>query len=219
MAARALFVAGTDTGVGKTHVAVQLVKALREGGHRVAGYKPVACGDRDDAVKLLAVGSDPSLPLDWINPVAFMTPAAPLVAARVEGREIDFCAIFDVFEALASTHEVVIVEGAGGWEVPLTPERTMASLASELGAPVLLVAPDRLGVLNHVLLSAGAIRRRELALAGVLLNRLPGSPSAGEAGNLMALRALPDLPPAVVAPGPDSSEWLALARGWLGLEG
>lgn len=205
--------------MGKTHVAVRLVSALSRAGISVAGFKPVACGDREDAEQLRAAGSDPGVPLDLVNPQYFLTPAAPLIAAREEQRGIDFCALHDSFEALCSTHEVVIVEGAGGWDVPLTGERTLGDLAGEWGSPVVIVAADRLGVLNHLLLTVAAVRRRGLRLAGLLLNSPTGVPSDPVARNAEALKLLGGLPRPVPCPADGSPEWLGLAREWLELPG
>jgi dethiobiotin synthetase len=164
------FVTGTDTGVGKTHITKLLLEGLRASGVDAVGYKPVACGDRDDA-RILAAASG-GLEMDEVNPVYLSTPVAPYVACLLENRSIDTAGLVEGYRRLASTHRTVIVEGAGGWEVPIAPEYRISDLATDLGLPVVLVAANRLGALNHVLLTLEAIRARGLTCAGVFLNQL-----------------------------------------------
>lgn len=164
------FVTGTDTGVGKTYVTRLLLETLRREGIDAAGYKPVACGDREDA-SLLAAASG-NLPLDEVNPVHFNTPVAPYVAALLENNALKPADLLDGFHRLAAAHAEIIVEGVGGWEVPLAPDYRVSDLAKELGLPVLLVAANRLGALNHILLTVNAIRAKGLTCAGIILNQL-----------------------------------------------
>lgn len=165
-----LFVTGTDTGVGKTYVTRLILKALRSEGIDAAGYKPVACGDRDDARLLAAASGD--LPLDEVNPVQFNTQVAPYVAGLLENKSVSPADLLAGYQRLAAAHEEVIVEGVGGWEVPLAPAYRVSDLATELGLPVILVAANRLGALNHILLSVDAIRAKGLTCAGIILNQL-----------------------------------------------
>ncbi len=165
-----LFVTGTDTGVGKTHVARLLVEALRNEGVDAVGYKPVACGDREDAVILGQVSG--GLAVDKVNPVYLKTPVAPYVAGLLENRTVSPDELVSGYRNLAGAHEVVIVEGAGGWEVPVAPGYRISGLAAALGLPVLVVAANRLGALNHMLLTVEAIRSRGLVCAGLVLNQL-----------------------------------------------
>jgi len=113
-----LFITGTDTGVGKTHTAVQLLRLLGASGMRCAGMKPICCGDRRDAELLLAAGSD-GLTIDEVNPVWLKTPVAPFAAARIEQVKIDIVCIVAALRALQDRVEHVVVEGAGGWLVPI----------------------------------------------------------------------------------------------------
>ena len=113
------FITGTDTGVGKTHVACLLLRALNAAGRPALGFKPIACGDRFDAEALRAAGADPALPLDLINPVWFRAPAAPLAASMIENRPVDRDGIRKAYAELASRAGTVLIEGAGGWEVPV----------------------------------------------------------------------------------------------------
>jgi len=164
------FVTGTDTGVGKTHVTRLILEGLRASGIDAAGYKPVACGDRDDA-RILADASG-GLPIDEVNPVYLQSPVAPYVAGLLENRAIDPAELIAGYRRLAAAHKTIVVEGAGGWEVPVAAGYRISDLAAELGLPVVLVAANRLGALNHILLTLGAIRARGLVCAGVFLNQL-----------------------------------------------
>ena len=201
---RCLFVTGTDTGVGKTRVSVRLLDTLRSLGIRAAGFKPVLSGEsRDDADQLFGAshGSDSgALTIDEVNPVWLKIPAAPL-SARIAGEaaagEIDACRILDTFEALAIRHEALVIEGAGGWDVPIDETRSFADLAAQLRAPVLLVAANRLGVLNHTRLTVRAIEAAGLELAGILLNEIapPDPDDVARQVNLETLRlSMPGVP-------------------------
>lgn len=164
-----IFVTGTDTGVGKTSFTVWLLEELRGRGVRAAGYKPICCGDRDDAVRL-QVASCAGVTIDDVNPVWLQTPAAPLTAARAEKRVIDLPALREGFIRLEAQVDFVVVEGVGGWMVPITPDYFSNHLAAELALPVVVVAQNRLGCLNHVLLTVRAIESAGLKCAGVVLN-------------------------------------------------
>ncbi len=187
-----LFIAGTDTGVGKTWVTVRLLRHLREGGHGAVGLKPVECGGRGDAAALReACGG--ALSLDEVKPVHVEEPLAP--AALENPPRIDFDAIRDHCASLAGRHGTVLVEGAGGWLAPLDARRTMADLAAALGLPVLLVAANRLGVLNQVLLTLRAVEATGLACRAVFLNDLDAAPDPSRASNARVLREIvPGLP-------------------------
>lgn len=165
-----VFITGTDTGVGKTRTTRLLLEALRAEGGDAVGYKPVCAGDRDDAVLLAGVSGNEEL--DTINPVHFQSAVAPYVAAMLENASLDPQVLISGYHALAGRHETVLVEGAGGWEVPLAPGYRISDLAADLGLPVIVVAANKLGVLNHALLTVNAIRARGLACAGIVLNQL-----------------------------------------------
>nr|WP_255518927.1 dethiobiotin synthase [Luteolibacter marinus] len=164
------FVTGTDTGVGKTRFSCLLLEALQAEGIDAAGFKPVCCGDRDDATLLAAAsgGLDP----EEVNPVWLKAAVAPLVAGMLENRPVDPAALRSAFEAFAAKHRTVIVEGAGGWRVPLAENYDMADLAADLALPVILVVGNRLGALNHTILTVDAIRSRGLEVAGLVINHL-----------------------------------------------
>lgn len=164
------FITGTDTGVGKTYVTRLLLETLRNEGHDAVGYKPVACGDRGDAV-ILAEASG-GLDLDEINPLHLNSSLAPYVACMLENRTVNPAELIAGYQHLAASHEQVVVEGAGGWEVPLAPNYRISDLAADLKLPVILVAGNRLGALNHILLTVDAIRAKGLVCAGIILNQL-----------------------------------------------
>jgi len=181
------FVTGTDTGVGKTVVALGLMKYLQDHGLTVAGMKPVASGcaqtaqglRNDDALRLQRQASV-RVEYARVNPVALEPPIAPHIAARQAGVSISIGAIRRVFDELASQADRIVVEGIGGWRVPLTERETVADLAAALELDVILVVGIRLGCLNHTLLSAEAIARDGLRLAGWVANCLPPATDAGE---------------------------------------
>jgi len=164
------FLSGTDTGVGKTHVARILLETLRSNGIDAVGYKPIVCGDRDDARILSRASGD--IPIELVNPVWLKTAAAPWVAAQLENRAIDIASLIEGYETLAAKHATVIVEGIGGWEVPITADYSTADFAKALQLPVVLVVANRLGAINHTVLSCQSIRARGLSLRGIVLNHL-----------------------------------------------
>ncbi len=193
---RAVFIAGTDTGIGKTHVACALLHALRAAGHHACGMKPVASGcmetpaglRNDDALALQAASSDaPAYAL--INPVALRDPLSPHLAAAHAGVSIALPPLRAAFEALSASHRRVVVEGVGGWLVPLAPGLFAADIAVQWKLPVLLVVGLRLGCLNHALLSARAIAADGCRLLGWIGNRIDPDMLAAEE-NLASLRAL-----------------------------
>lgn len=197
-AARGWFVTGTDTGVGKTRASCALLHALRERHARVVGMKPVAAGrapgagDNEDVLALRAHGSV-AVPAALDNPVNLRDAVSPHIAARNEGRSIDVAAIAAAHAELACRADAVVVEGAGGFLVPLSERATGADLAAALGLPVILVVGLRLGCLNHALLTREAIAARGLPLAGWIVNRLdPAMPE--QAANLDFLCARLDAP-------------------------
>ena len=122
------FITGTDTDAGKTYVTCLLLEALKRAGKRVAGFKPFVCGQRDDAIHLANASSD-GLTVEAVNPVWFKVPAAPYAAAMMENRRFELNDVIAKFQELAQTHDHVLVEGAGGWEVPLNEFSTLADFA------------------------------------------------------------------------------------------
>ncbi|MBB3212272.1 dethiobiotin synthetase [Herbaspirillum sp. Sphag1AN] len=178
--AKAYFVAGTDTGVGKTLVSAALVHGLAAEGLRVVGMKPVASGAQwqgnadgdwhnEDVDALLAV-NNVALPAHSINPYLFQEPTAPHIAAIKEGQSISLETIVDAFQNVSTQAECVIVEGVGGFLVPLNTDADTGDLASLLALPVILVVGIRLGCINHALLTLEAIKARGLSVAGWVAN-------------------------------------------------
>ncbi len=183
---RFLFVTGTDTGVGKTVVAVALLRSLAAAGYRAAGMKPVSAGidgalGVNGDVAALRSAASVEAPLAEINPCAFTAPIAPHVAALREGRRIDLAVVRSAAAALARRAEVVVAEGAGGAMVPIDAHLDMLDIADALDAPVILVVGIRLGCLNHALLSEAAIRQRGLPLAGWVATRIDAAMPAADA--------------------------------------
>lgn len=176
---RGLFVTGTDTEVGKTLVSCGLLQALADQGLSTAGYKPVAAGTEarggvevNDDVAALCAASRPPLPSEAVCACLLKAACAPHIAARLEGREISPSALIDGARRLAGQADVVVVEGVGGFCVPLAGDWGTDDLAAELALPVVLVVGLRLGCLNHALLTAQAVRARGLTLAGWVANRI-----------------------------------------------
>ena len=165
------FITGTDTEVGKTYFSAMLTRALRRAGFDTVALKPVCCGPRDD-VEALYHAAEESLSPDVINPIWLEAPAAPLVAARASHSEIKMDALMEWYRPLRAHHRSLLVEGAGGWLVPLASGCTMADLAGEFGLPVLVVVANKLGCLNHALLTLESIRARGLECAGFVMNEL-----------------------------------------------
>jgi dethiobiotin synthetase len=165
----ALFITGTDTGVGKTWFICRLARAWQAQGQNVAVLKPISTGGREDAL-CLQEALDSRLTLDEINPVYFREPAAPLFAARAESRTIDFAAMNRGIGAFRARFSHLAVEGIGGWRVPLGPDYDVRDWARDLGFPVVVIARASLGTLNHTLLTVDSIRAAGLTCAGVVVN-------------------------------------------------
>lgn len=185
------FITGTDTGVGKTLVSCALLHALAAQGKQVAGFKPVAAGcDNDDYnedARLLRAASSIQATYGQTNPYCFPQAIAPHLAARHAGARIDFSRILASYRELAGQADEVIVEGVGGFCVPLNEKQDSADLAKELGLPVILVVGMRLGCLNHALLTLRVIADYQLECAGWVANVLDADMPALQE-NIEALR-------------------------------
>ena len=192
--ATSVFIAGTDTGVGKTHVAVALLRCLAATGRRVAGMKPVAAGAaltadglRNDDALALAGAASVRLPYALLNPVCLPLATSPHLAARAAGQPIEIAALVKAHALIAAQADIVIVEGAGGWLAPIGDRETMQDVAVALNLPVLLVVGLRLGCINHTLLTANAIRSSGLALAGWIANPVDPSFAATASDTILAI--------------------------------
>jgi dethiobiotin synthetase len=219
---RAFFLTGTDTDVGKTFIACALLHAWRAAGLSVAGYKPIAAGAElaegvlrnEDALRLHAAGS-PGFALDEINPMCLPEAIAPHIAAQRAGVTIDIAQLESGFRVLTGRVDRLVVEGAGGFLVPIGEHADMARLACRLDIPVIMVVGLRLGCLNHAMLTAEAIASRGLRLAAWVGNVVDAAmPCLDE--NLAYLRAHLPAPCLGVVPRLASAE---RAVGFLDLAG
>jgi dethiobiotin synthetase len=176
------FITGTDTGVGKTFATALITAALRRAGYGTIALKPLCSGDRGD-VEILQSAGGGEVTLDEINPVWLQTPVAPLVAARAEGKTISLAALAEWFAGITAEKSSYLVEGAGGWLVPITERETIADLAERFGLPVIPVVANRLGCINHTLLTLESIRARGLQCPGIILNQLAPAHDASLVSN------------------------------------
>ena len=192
-----VFVTGTDTGVGKTLAACALVHALRARGLRVAPMKPGAAGAgprgdgwaNEDTLALIAAAGPEAPAPDEVTPVLLREPMAPHIAAAREGREIRLDPLLEAHRRLGARWEFTVVEGVGGFRVPLGASLDTRDLAAALALPVVLVVGVRLGCLNHALLTADSVRSAGLPLAGWIANSIdPAMAVADE--NVAALEEL-----------------------------
>jgi dethiobiotin synthetase len=196
----AYFIAGTDTGVGKTLVSSALVHGYAQQGLKSVGMKPIAAGCESidgrwlsEDVAQLQAASNIDADLSLVNPYAFAPAIAPHIAAEQAGVRIELTNIQSAYETLRQSADVVIVEGVGGFRVPLGSDWDTADLAQALALPVVLVVGMRLGCLSHALLTVEAIEKRGLSLAGWVANRIDPDMTA-YAENLDALRQRIDAP-------------------------
>ena len=175
-----IFVTATDTGAGKTYCSCLLLKKFQQMRLTAIGMKPVASGAvetesglrNQDALLLRKASSDSNLPYADINPFLFSPAIAPHIAAEQAGIEINFDVIEARYNKLQKQSDWVVVEGVGGWQVPLSENKTLADLAMQLGLPVVMVVGMRLGCLNHALLTAESVRASGLKLAGWIANKI-----------------------------------------------
>lgn len=190
---RAVFVTGTDTGVGKTWVSCALARAWSDAGLRVGVFKPAESGDGGDAQALLRAARSP-LPLDLVRPYAFKRPLAPAMAAAEEGKSVSLAGLRLCYRQVKAASERVLVEGAGGLLVPYGPRLDGAGLAKALGLPLLIIARAKLGTINHSLLTLEAARRRGLRVLGVVLNGPHDRKDPSIPKNAAAIRRLGKVP-------------------------
>jgi dethiobiotin synthetase len=205
-------VTGTDTGVGKTLVTLGLMRLMQQQGREVVAMKPVAAGCEPTAgglrsadALLLAQQASVQRGYALINPYAFAPAIAPHIAAQQAGVTMRTDIIVNNYNELKKTVECVLVEGVGGWQVPLNEEQTLADVARLLGLDVIMVVAVRLGCLNHALLTAGAIAAADCTLAGWVANLLPPLPECAQE-NIQALKSRISAPllgvlPVLTVPG------------------
>ena len=175
--AKGLFITGTDTEVGKTLIAGAIAKIFSEKGYRVGVFKPVASGCRSEReglisydAEFLAYCANCEFPLSVVNPVSFITPAAPAVCEETERRKVDFEHIATTYKHICDNSDVVIVEGIGGVRVPISDDVDVLQMAKWFDLPVVVVSRPNLGTINHTLLTIDAARNAGLELAGVVIN-------------------------------------------------
>ncbi len=209
---KGLFITGTDTGVGKTYFACGLAALLRDSGYRVGVMKPAETGCdagdgrlvRQDAIALKAAAGC-GIPLETICPYQFREPLAPSVAAEREGVSIDVQRLMAVYYEISAACDITLVEGAGGLMVPLLPSYTYADFARVLKLPLIVVAPNKLGVINHLLLTLEHANCKGLRVLGYILNHLEPQRSPAAETNREALASLTAIPCAGELPYFDES--------------
>ncbi|WP_299944739.1 dethiobiotin synthase [uncultured Microbulbifer sp.] len=216
---RTYFVAGTDTGVGKTFVSAALLTAAANAGFQTAAIKPVASGCarteaglRNGDALLLQEAMTLELSYPQVNPFALEPPIAPHIAAIEAGKQLSPARMAGVCRGVMSAGaDLVLIEGAGGWRTPLGPRAFLSQLPRELNTPVVLVVGMRLGCINHALLSAEAIRSDGLPLAGWVANFVCAGMARAEE-NLATLEALLPAPLLGVVPHSETRDYQAVAQ-------
>lgn len=198
---KSYFITGTDTDAGKTYVASRIIEHFVRAGHKTIGMKPVAAGCEINAHGLLANAdvtalcdaSNVNAPAALINPYLFEPAIAPHIAAAQNQETITLSKIVTAYEALQKNAELLIVEGAGGFLVPLNEKESIADLAVAINLPIILVVGMKLGCINHALLTVEAIRAKGLTLAGWVANQIDPDMAVIE-DNLAALKKRIDAP-------------------------
>ncbi|MGI9088606.1 MAG: dethiobiotin synthase [Chthoniobacterales bacterium] len=183
------FLTGTDTGVGKTYTARALLRLARAAGFRCAAMKPICCGDREDAELLLAASSE-GLTIDELNPVWLRTPAAPFSASSIEGVVIEVNPLLAQLAELRARFDFVVVEGVGGWMVPIRSDYFVSDLAVAMKLPVVIVTMNRLGCLSHSMLTLQSIAASGLECVGLVLNCAEQSADIASSTNEEVLRKI-----------------------------
>jgi dethiobiotin synthetase len=199
---RGIFMTATDTCVGKTALAAGLAGYLKERGVNVGVMKPVATSAIEcESGKLISQDAEMLVrfagstdPCEWINPYCLATSAIPSIAAKRDGVLIDFGKIRDCFLKLADSHEVVIVEGAGGVMTPVFENRLIVDLIQFLEIPTVIVIQANRGIVNHALLTIESLRHRGVAIAGFFVNRFPACPNLSESTCAEVISSLSGVP-------------------------
>ncbi|MCG8609475.1 MAG: dethiobiotin synthase [Pseudomonadales bacterium] len=214
-----IFVTGTDTDAGKTWISAALLHRFSEAGQRCIGLKPVAAGCeknesgdlRNSDALLLQNYMSESLPYEQVNPVAFEEPVAPHLAAQRAGRHVTLQRLIGLCRGVELKRpDVLLIEGAGGWRVPLNEQEMLSGLAVELQTEVVLVVGLKLGCISHALLTAEAIMRDGLKLAGWIANQASEVEMDLQQENIATLTALIPAPCLGVVPHTETIEDAAL---------
>ncbi|MBQ8516988.1 MAG: dethiobiotin synthase [Akkermansia sp.] len=164
-------VVGSDSGVGKTHIICALLRDLRTRGVSALGVKPLECGNRADT-RAIREAAATQMSLEQLNPIYLRAGADPCISAELERRTISADVMQQTYAAVCSSAEVLLLEGVGGWLVPLAQGVTQADAAEKLNLPIILVVGNRPGAVNHTLLTIQDIQRRGLVCRGIILNHL-----------------------------------------------
>ncbi len=199
---RGVFITATDTSVGKTALAAGLAGYWRGRNVNVGVMKPVSTGAIEcESGKLISQDADLLIrfsgandPREWINPYCLATSAVPSIAAKREGVSFDFGKIRNCFLKLAASHEMIIVEGAGGVMTPLFDERLMVDLIQYLDIPAVVVTQASRGIINHTLLTIECLKRRGVAVAGFFINRFPPRPNLSESTSAEVISSFSGVP-------------------------
>jgi dethiobiotin synthetase len=222
---KGFFIAGTDTGVGKTVIAAGLAGLYRQLGMRVGVMKPIESGCKrleeglypQDALFLKKMSSSPDV-LDQIVPYRLELPVTPSVAAKMEGIEIDLEKVKHIYQQLERTYDLMLVEGVGGLLAPLYKRLTSVDLIRLLGIPMIVVARNTLGTINHTLLTVEHARQRGLTLVGIIINNSDADPDVSSETNPEVIRQLSGVPllgviPYLPPPRRDDASLLAEVMG------
>jgi len=188
-----IFVSGTDTHIGKTYVSALILEEIRKRGVKAVGLKPVSSGSREDAERLWQA-SGGALELDVVNPVHYQTPVAPYTAGQIEGPPLILEDMVAQVDFARGGFDFTLVEGAGGWEVPLGKGFGIPELARGVGLPIVVVAANWLGAINHTLLTVKAIQASGLECLGVILNHLEAERDVAAVTNRAILDELCPVP-------------------------
>ena len=188
-----IFFVGTDNKVGKTHIICALLKSLRSDGISAFGFKPIACGNREEARNIREV-TDTKLNLDVINPVYLRAAAEPLIAAELERKTIDMDFIKKAYQELTSTGDVVLVEGIGGWNTPINAKEQMGDIALALDLAVVVVANNCLGAANLISLTVDAIKAKGATCLGIILNHIEEEWDTASVTNRSLIERITGLP-------------------------
>ncbi len=202
MVTRGLFITGTDTGVGKTHITCLLAEAFQALGESVGLYKPVCSGairsdDGEwiwDDIERLKQALPTGIAPDLICPQCFLAPLAPPEAARQQGSQVDSELLRRGMDHWLGRVKILLVEGVGGWKSPIATGETVADVARDMNFPVLVVAANRLGMINHTLLTLDSIRNLSLRPVGIVVNSIQVQDDESAASNIEMLRKFTDLP-------------------------